>query len=195
MALGYGAMVWSVDLDLLRTDIGSGDRALARRYGAGFAERYHHLQEDVGDAVTLTDVARHMIMGEPYADQVGFAYGYFLQFLCDVHGTFLDNRSWMPVPVDFSGRLDEVLAEAGLLADGFSVTGLMFGGAPVPLPRIDDFPGIGYYEHGALKEAADQLARAGVIDLPDEYGSPAYFVFQWLAQAHDEGRSLVGFFH
>ncbi|GAA1655439.1 DUF7691 family protein [Actinoplanes couchii] len=134
--MGYGAMVFAVDLDRLRAEIG-----------------------------------------------------------CEQHGRFLDNTGWMPVPVDFSARVDEYLTGHDLLADGFTVTGLLFGGAPVPLPPIDDFPGIGYREYGTLTEAAAKLAEAGLLDMPADMGSAVYEVFQWLAQADDRKLSVVGFFH
>jgi hypothetical protein len=199
--MGYGAMAWAVDLDRLRAEIGGGNPEAAQRHGAGFAARHAGMQSDIDDmtgapgSVTLADVARHMIMGEPCDERIGFAYGYFLEYLCDVRGTFLDNSHWMPVPVDFGSRLDDVLAEAGVLADGFRVTDLLFGGAPVKLPRIDDFPGIGYREFGALDEPAAGLARLGALDLPDEYMNPAYEVFQWLSHAQSTRRSVVAFFH
>ncbi|OJF11318.1 hypothetical protein BG844_27030 [Couchioplanes caeruleus subsp. caeruleus] len=194
-------MAWAVDLDGLRAEIGNGDDALAKRYGASFTAHHDDVQEliddvtDDGPAVTLADVARHMIMGEPYDERIGFAYGYFLEHLCDVQGRFLDNARWMPVPVDWCERVDEALASAGLLAEGFSTWDLVFGGAPVPLPRIDDFPGIGYREYGSLQEPAHLLAGAALADIAEEYKDAAYDVFQWLSHAHDSGCSVVAFFH
>ncbi|MFD1369406.1 DUF7691 family protein [Actinoplanes sichuanensis] len=75
--MGYGAQVWAVDLDRLRGEVGSGDRELAQRYGEGFAGRYDSLQDGIDDAtgdvgmITPVDVARHMILGEPYDDRLG----------------------------------------------------------------------------------------------------------------------------
>lgn len=201
VVVGYGAMAWAVDLGRIRGEVGSEDPALAQRYGAAFAERRDEVQgmiDDVigdGSVLTLPDVARHMILGEPYDERIGFAYGYFLEYLCDVHGAFLPNPRWMPVPVDWCERVDEVLGGAGLLAEDFSMSDLMFGGAPVPLPRIDGFPGIGYREYGSLEEPAGLLARVGATDIAEEYQDAAYDVFQWLSEAHDAGRSVVAFFH
>jgi hypothetical protein len=200
--MGYGAQAWAVDLGLIRGEIGSGDPELARRHGLRFTEHLRDVQSFIDDvtgadgAVTMADVARHMILGEPYDDRLGFAYGYFLQYLCEVQGTWMHNPSMMPIAVDLPERLDRVLAERGLLADGFSVSDLLFGGAPVPLPPIGDFPGIGFREFGALEEPAGRLARLGTMDdVAEEFAGPAYDVFQWLSQAHDMKRSVVSFFH
>ncbi|GAB1639601.1 hypothetical protein [Krasilnikovia sp. MM14-A1259] len=199
--MGYGVMAWAVDLDRVRAEIGSGDTTLAQRYGASFTERHPAVQALIDDvtgdrtAITLSEVARHMIMGEPYDERIGFAYGYFLEHLCDLQGTFLDNPRWMPVPVDWCQRVDEALAGAGLLADGFSTFNLVFGGSPVPLPRIDGFPGIGYQEYGSLEEPARLLAGAGAADIAEEFQDAAYDVFQWLSEAHQSRRSVVAFFH
>lgn len=196
--MGYGAMVYAVDLDRVRADVASGDPEKAERYAATFTAQSPDIQDlidDTATGVTLADVARHMILGEPYDERIGFAYGYFLKHLCETHGTFQDNRSWMPVPVDFPERLDDYLAEHDLLADGFTVSDLMFGGSPVPLPPIDDFPGIGYRESGTLTEPASALARAGAIDMPDEFSRAVYDTFQWLARTDSRKLSLVAFFH
>lgn len=197
--MGYGAMAWAVDLDRVRSTIGSGDAALVQRYGVSFTDRYDELQQSVQDttsgAVTLADVARHMIMAQPYDDRIGYAYGYFLEHLCDRLGTFLDNQAWMPVPVDYCERVDNALADAGLLADGFTTSGLVFGGAPVPLPRIDDFPGIGFREFGTLEEPAQRLSYAATAEIDTGFINAACDVFQWLSQAHSTGRSVVVFFH
>jgi hypothetical protein len=199
--VGYGAMAYTVDLDRLRAEIGSGDRDSAERYSATFTEHNQYLQDMIDDtigdegSVTVADVARHMILGEPCDERIGFAYGYFLKHLCETHGTFEDNYGWMPVPVDFPQRLDDYLAGQGLLAEGFTVTDLVFGGSPVPLPRIDDFPGIGYREFGTLTEPAEKLSWAGRIDMPEEFSQAVYETFQWLARADSNKRSVVVFFH
>ncbi|WP_433797079.1 hypothetical protein [Actinoplanes sp. CA-252034] len=38
--------------------------------------------------------------------------------------------------------------------------------SPVPLPRADHVPGIGYCEFGALTEAAEKPSWAGRTDVP-----------------------------
>ncbi|MEU4690643.1 hypothetical protein [Actinoplanes sp. NPDC023714] len=138
--MGYGAQAWAVDLGLLRADIGSGDRELARRSGAAFAERR----------------------------------------------------------ADMQSSIDEVTGEEGAvtLTDGFSVSDLLFGGSPVPLPPIGDFPGIGYREYGSLEEPAERLSWFDVKgDEAEEFSGPAYDVFQWLSEAHRRKVSVVAFFH
>ncbi|HWS35266.1 MAG TPA: hypothetical protein VN408_21325, partial [Actinoplanes sp.] len=96
---------------------------------------------------------------------------------------------------DFPQQLDEYLTEHDLLADDFTVTDLVFGGSPVPLPRIDDFPGIGYREFGTITEAAERLSWAGTITMPDEFSAAVHDTFQWLARADRNKKSVVVFFH
>ena len=197
--MGYGVMAYSVDLEKIRRIIGSGDEDQARRYGDSYVESDRHgdlarMVEKAspdGGALTLRDIARHMVMGEPYADRVGFGYAYFLKHLCELHGRFLDNSAWYPVPMDFFDEMDRALADAGI---DFSTSDLVFGGSPVDLPHIDDFPGIGYLEHKDLAGPEEELATKGP-DLAPPYDGPVYDLFQWIAHTHSGGRSLVCFYH
>ncbi|BEL02628.1 hypothetical protein Q0Z83_008190 [Actinoplanes sichuanensis] len=49
---------------------------------------------------------------------------------------------------------------------------------------------------GTLEEPAERISWFGANDdEPSEYMAAAGDVFQWLTEAHDMKRSLVGFFH
>jgi len=200
--MGYGLMVFAVDVERLRREVGSGDAGLAATYGAGFAADDQETQDLIdgelgGDAgtPTLADVARHVIMGEPYDERVGFAYGYFLEWLCRRHGVPQPNHSLVPIPVDHLSTLDAQFEKAGLLAPGISIDQLGWGGAPVPVPMGEPWPGIGHLEHALLGAGAELLARAPVSDLPEEFEGAAYDFFQMLSYADENRLSLVGFFH
>lgn len=199
--MGYGLMVHAVDLERLRREVGSGDAELAARYGADFTSQDDQVQgfidevPDVAGTLTLVDVARQVIMGEPYDERVGSAYGYFLEWLCAQHGTQLDNTSLMPVPVDYLNTLDIEFGKAGLLAPGLSIHELGWGGAPVPVPAGDPWPGVGHLEHEHLSAGAELLADTPNSELPEEFHDAAYDLFQMLAHARDVNRGLVGFFH
>ncbi len=101
----------------------------------------------------------------------------------------------MPVPVDYLSTLDTEFGKAGLLAPGLSIHELGWGGAPVPVPAGEPWPGIGHLEHELLGAGAEALAKAPSTDLPEEFEDAAYDIFQMLAHAHDAKRGLVGFFH
>jgi hypothetical protein len=200
--MGYGLMVYAVDLERLRREVGCGDAELAASYGAGFTADDRETQDFIDDCLpdgperpTLADVARQVIMGEPYDERIGFAYGYFLKWLCERHGVSQWNNSLMPIPVDYLSTLDTEFTKAGLLTPEVSIHDLGWGGAPVPVPMGDPWPGIGHLEHEHLAAAAELLAGTPNSDLPEEFHDAAYDLFQMMAHARDDKRSLVGFFH
>ncbi len=128
----------------LRREAGSGDAELAARYGASFTADDNETQgliddhmPDASGTLTLADVARQVIIGEPYDERVGFAYGYFLKWLCARHGASQWNGSLMPIPLDYLSMLDAEFEKAGLLTPEISIHELGWGGAPVPVPMGD----------------------------------------------------------
>ncbi|MEU4427076.1 hypothetical protein AB0F81_41175 [Actinoplanes sp. NPDC024001] len=199
--MSYGITAYAVDIEKIRGQVGSGDAGLAEKYAASFPEHRHDLQEHVNelrgdDAVTLADIARQVIMGEPYDERLGSAYRYFLEHLCERSGERQHNHGFGPFSGwDYLRVVDEALASAGLLAPGFSLEGLISSGSPVPLPYAD-FPAVGHQLNAELAAPAERLAHAPNSCLPDdEFGMQAYALFQWLACTEGEGLDLVTFYY
>jgi hypothetical protein len=199
--MSYGITAYAVDIEKVRGQIGSGDAGLAEDYAASFPERREHVQEHLdelrGDStVTLADIARQVILGAGYDERLGSAYRYFFEHLCERAGERMHDHGFAP----FSGWrylrvVDEALADAGLLVPGFSLEGLISSGSPVPLPHAD-FPAIGHLLNADLAAPADLLANAPNTSLPDdEFGTPAYALFQWLSYPAHRGLDLVTFYY
>ncbi|GAA2710032.1 DUF7691 family protein [Actinoplanes palleronii] len=199
--MSYGIAAYAVDIKKVRSQVGSGDAELAEQYAASFPEHRQHVQEHVNelrgdDTVTLADIARQVIMGEPYDERLGSAYGYFLEHLCDRTGERLHDHGFPSFSGwDYLRVVDEAHESAGLLAPGFSLEGLISSGSPVPLPHAD-FPAIGHMFNAELLAPADLLATAPNTSLnDDEFGRPSYALFQWLAYSEGEGVDLVTFYY
>ena len=104
--------------------------------------------------------------------------------------------AWMPIRIDFIGQVQRALVDAGVPEDRLSVGDTVFGGPPVPLPAIDDFPGIGVTPPDRVVDARAALAAADpnrVTDADvraavDELGS-------WLSTCAGRGHQLVCFYH
>jgi hypothetical protein len=199
--MSYGITAYAVDIEKVRAQIGSGDAGLAEDYAASFPEHRQHVQEHLdelrGDsAVTLADIARQVILGEPYDERFGSAYRYFFEHLCERAGERMHNHGFTPFSGwDYLRVVDKALADAGLLVPDFTLEGLIAGGSPVPLPYAD-FPAIGHRLNAELAAPAERLANAPNTSLPDdEFGMQAYALFQWLSYPEDEGLDLVTFYY
>jgi hypothetical protein len=197
--MGYGIMAYAVDLAVVRAVIGSGDEDLAEEVGEYFEAEFDddYLAELAGGPGTPTamEVARHMVMGEPYDDTAGFAYGYLFKQLCERHGSFLPNDAWYPCGSRFIARVDEALAAAGVPEQTLTVDALAFGGAPVPLPPTD-FPGIGWLERSYLDGALEAIAVDRLGELADvDIRTSIDQLRGWLEHCRRDNRDLVCFYH
>ena len=193
--MGAVLNAYGVDLDSLRAELGCGDAALADQLGTTFADRYDYLEDLLPEGVTLADIARHMIMGGPYDERAGAVYGGFVELLCARHGVILDWGSLNPpVPMDYVQAADRALGEAELLADGFSLQNLIFGGSPIAYPYSNESMAVGQWSAARADEPADLLASTPHSSLPEEWHGVAYELFQWLAYIRKTGRHLVTFY-
>jgi hypothetical protein len=199
--MSYGITAYAVDIEKVRGQIGSKDAALADDYAAGFPQHRQHLQEHLNelrgdDEVTLADIARQVIMGDPDDERLGSAYRYFFEYLCERNGERLHDHGFMPFSGwDYLRVVDEALDAAGLLVPDFSLEGLISSGSPVTLPDAD-FPAIGHRLNADLAAPAERLANAPNTSLPDdEFGMPVYALFQWLAYPEGQGLDLVTFYY
>ena len=96
--MSYHLTPIAVDLDKLRAAIGSRDAALVGIIRGRFyadSKRIDRLLKEVLDPdeepLTTGDILRHLIMGEPYREDAGFAYGFCLELVCRQVGKALPN--------------------------------------------------------------------------------------------------------
>jgi hypothetical protein len=200
--MGYGVMAFAVDLDAIRADIGSKSQEALALYGAklendGELAEMIRSHSDEGDgAPTPHDLLRHLIMGEPYDEGLGFAYAYCFKHMVDVRGQFLDNSAWLPIRLDHLDKVQAALTAAGVDEKLFSIQAAIWSGPPIALPPIDDFPGIGVVSKERIAPA--QAAVAGVdvdkID-DDDVRASVQSLHGWLTLCVQLKRDLVCFYH
>lgn len=204
--MSYCVTAIAVDLDEVRAVLGSKDEVLAARLREALAggldqiDRMlaHHLEDDEDEdgnppePLTTADVLRHLVMGEPYRDDFGFAYGYCFEALCLHFGDFLDNRHWSAMRGEWFDTVQKALARAGVAERQFSVNGLFFRGPPIDLPEIDDFPGIGYLTKAEIPTARAALAAADLSAATDPAAAEAIEqILSWLDACARSNRDLV----
>lgn len=177
--MSYVVSPYLIDLTKLRTAIGSANAFLVDDVAEDNPDDF-----DTGsnDEISLRQALTHLVFGNRLDERMAHRYGYALERLCRHLGTRLDSGLWDAVrwrTLEATG-LDRIFEESG---------------SPVPLPRIPDFPGIGYISveqlSAALREAENQQRDSGDADLRDlltEFKS-------WLEEAAQRRRSLVLFYY
>jgi len=123
--MGYCVTPFAVGLSQVSQAIGSKNEPLLRALVDKFADDFEqydemavdcHDNEDLDDPLTIQTALTQMIMGDPYNRQLGFMYGYALEFLCFHHGERLSNREWsaMPSGTEWVETVDRQLDRAGI---------------------------------------------------------------------------------
>lgn len=200
--MGYGLMVYAVELDKARAAVGSDDEKLRRSIGGRFkrdiaAADSWFSSEIEGGCPPRYEALRHLIHGTPRVEGYAFQYAYAFKLIVEHYGRFLHNDSFMPISFDHLERVNAQLRALGVTA--IDVESLAYFRPPVELPRPDDFPGVGYLELETLREGLAQFeaVAAGAIEgIADSFmqGSVEN-VRQWCQSCVQQGRGLVSFYH
>jgi hypothetical protein len=189
-------MPYAVDLAELRSLLGSGDeKVLAgitddRRFGYDF-DSVDELGDDT--AVAARTALEHMIMGREYDQKSGYVYGYCWKILCEAYGRWLPNGHWSAMRYSWFDTVNDGLRTAGVT---FSPEDLIYSGAGVPLPSIDDFPAIGHLERGEMPALLTTLGAVDDTSFSDTDVLDSVREIQgWLRHCVTQERDLVCFYH
>jgi hypothetical protein len=193
-----------VDLKQVTGVIGSKNKRLVGTLIKNFGDEFEEIDEMAADfadeedgegATTVRDALTQMVMGGEYNEEVGFVYGYALEFVCRHFGDFLPNRNWSAMRSEWAHKADKALESAGVAEEALRLSHLMNRGSPVPLPLIEDFPGIGYMTLKEIKAALsafgeDQLAAVEDKELREALSE----VRGWLETCEASGQDLICFY-
>jgi hypothetical protein len=204
--VGYILTPIAVDLDEVRGVIGSKKKSLLSKLRKAFAGTLDQIDEMLADRfededeegdenkepITTADVLRHLVMGEPYREGFGFAYGYWFESLCLHFGDFLNNSQWSAMHAEWFETVQKALTEVRVSKKVFTVDWLAFRGPPIELPEIDDFPGIGYLTKTEVVTARAALAKADLSKLKNKRTVPSIEqIRSWLDECAKSNRDLV----
>jgi len=194
--MSYLLHAYALD-DAILAVIGSGDRqVLARVTRKAEQEHESFVDEDTAaehdGAPSNADVMRHLIMGEPYDARFGWAYGYGFSVVCETFVEWLDEDDLWLSATQLVEQVDPLLAAAGIPTDVLTLQRLVFGGPPVPLPPVEDFPAIGHLTPPEVVAAHAALAAFDLqdVDDPDVRDSLGQ-VRSWLATCAEHRQTLV----
>jgi len=167
----------AVRLDRVIRKLGSGDAALAAELAAEFADEAEELDEMAAEAaedrgippLTLSGAFEHLIVGGERQQKLGFVYGYAFAYLCQHLGDWLDNTLWSGVAGSnrYMERIDAELGRLGIDRKTLSTVALTARGAPVELPRIDDFPSLSHLRLPEVTQAGAALAAVDLASVSD----------------------------
>uniref|UniRef100_UPI003F49091A DUF7691 family protein n=1 Tax=Nonomuraea bangladeshensis TaxID=404385 RepID=UPI003F49091A len=152
--MSYGLSIYYVNLDTLRSAIGSRDESLLEEIQAEFQQRFDMKDEWFDSEIqegapTHYEAVRAIIHGGPFDTAYGFLYGYAYETICAFYGQRLDSNWFSPFRSDWLETVDEGLAKLGI---DVRVTDFMAGGVPSPLP-VSDLPGYGEWSSKQCDQA------------------------------------------
>ncbi|MEU3010206.1 DUF7691 family protein [Nocardia asteroides] len=185
--MSYGIMAYSVDIGAVRAP------AASTQDPEDFFEWMVGVHARLLDSESRRKAMRELFFGEPFTGSEGSDYGYALKVLCERFGGSLANGSWYPVGDRFFDTMRAALDGIGVK---FDPSDLAYSGPPIPLPRIDSFPGIGHLtaaEVAGLAQALDDADLALVRD--PRVRAAIEELHQWMRHCVEAESELVTFYH
>lgn len=130
-------------------------------------------------------------------------YGYTLNLLCEELGTVPDHDSWCTIRSSAFDTVDAILKKIGIAPKTFATHQFLVNrGAPVAIPKAEDFPFIGYLERSEIPPLLSKIDAAKVesaIQDEDQYErewirSAISELRGWLEACAKEDRDLICFY-
>lgn len=199
--MSYTLIPIAVDLQQISEVIGSKNQHLVDVINAEFGPKITGLEELFNDFVEESDgeltvhVAMiQLIMGEKYNEDQGSVYGYALEALCRHLGQSLPNSEWSGINWEWPERADDALAMAGI--DPSPVGDLMRRPLPIALPKIKDFPSIGFMELAEIQTALVAFGKEQLLQVKDRSVRHALQQLrEWLKSCVKDRHDLICFYY
>ncbi len=193
--------VYVVSFDQLARVRGSGDRALVNSVVASSEYLFSQVDAmndnpdpDDDPIPTCREALTRFVNGDDLGKvprSHGYVYGYALEGLCSYLGEALEPISSISRSGAWIETIDRFLVE---LEVPLSLTDLVFGGSPIPIPEPNDCPAIGRWSPEQVARALRPLRGVLVEEPEDDPGSTLLLVRGWVeAAAGQPGSGLVGF--
>ncbi|MBF6438286.1 DUF7691 family protein [Nocardia cyriacigeorgica] len=156
--MGYGVMPYAVETKYLNAP------STFTSDPEDFFDWMMQVHAHALDEAAIRTALRELFFAQEPTGSEGWAYGYALKVLWEQFGGWLPNGHWYPFR---SHGFDAVGAALRALDIDFDPTDLIYSGAPVDLPPIDDFPSIGHLALAELKPLAESLNAADLTTIED----------------------------
>jgi hypothetical protein len=192
-------MAWRVDLDLLKTYCSPDGKltlTAVERANPVALDRYDN--NDLSE-IPIRQTIQDLLNGELNHPEIGFQYGYALELLCPFCGDMLDNDRVYPLSSYWFDEIDAAWAKLGM-NDIIAISDLLYRGAPIKLPSIDDFPCIGYMTAAECQTLFDRLFDASAnrkiaLDSPDFPVPVLSQISEWICAAAQVEQGIICFYY
>ncbi len=198
--MSYGIVPIGVSLEKVKRAIGSKDEKLLMAIRRDFRSRFDQDAEDF-DAdegeLALEDAVKRLVVGDKLGDKFGHKYGYALEILCLYFGEHLSNSEWSAIKWEWIEEVDKILKEVGVKADVFSISKRLVGrGAPIAIPKIDDFPSIGYLLEAEISKVIAEFTGSNSSKIDNkEVVKSIVELKTWFDQCTKTHRDLICFYY
>ncbi len=195
--MSYAIHPYAVSVSAIKKCIGSRDARLVKELTRKFADEFAEIDELDEDAIPMERALSRLVMGEKLGESYGYKYGYALKSLCEHLGNMLNNEHRSALGWEWIEEVDSALAELGVDKKIFRVDPhLTTRGAPIPLPRIDDFPAIGYLLEAEMPKVLMEFAKFKDAEIEDEEVRDSISEMRtWLDRCTRTHKDLVCFYH
>ena len=175
--MSYTLVPYMIDLDRLRAAVGSKDAALVEAVRSKGPEQFDSDEYDL----TLGQALTQLVMGEKLGRDDTHQYGYALEKLAAHLGRRLPLDLW-------SGVRWAAMEDSG-------VAPIMDSGPPVNLPKIDDFPTIGYLPREQIADMVGKMGDEGLTNEDEELEELLKEFEAWLREAAKAKQDLLLFYY
>lgn len=201
--MSYGLVPYACDIFALRRAVGIGvplgEAILAkireRQRGPIQSHDEWFTKRIAAGALTMDQALSRLILAPRLEPRHGWVFGYALQLLAEDTGERLPNSMVYPASLAFLDAIDAGLAHVGI-PEPFRMSRLAFSGAPIRLPKIEDFPAIGWIESSAVAAAREAFSQAKIDPEDPALSTPVRMALGEIQAwtVHAKGRGLVGFY-
>lgn len=175
--MSYCLEPYMIDLSKLRAAIGSKDTKLIEAIRKKAPERFDSDEYEL----TLGQALTQLVMGDKLGKKAPHQYGYALEKLAKHLG------KWLPPDV-WGGVRWAAMEDSG-------VARIMEGGSPVRLPRILDFPVIGFLERDQIASMVKKMGNEGLTHENKELEELLKEFETWLRKAAKAKLDLLFFYY
>ena len=194
--MSYGLHPYAVSLPTLKKTLGARDANLLAALHRKFEKDYADI-DDLDDGVaSMRQALEDLLLGNKLDIDAGFKYGYALKYLCEHFGKLLTNEAWSSLDWEYIESVDKVLKRAQVDARTFGITShLAARGSPIPIPRIPDFPSIGYVLEAEIGKVSTECEKVMPKGVDPEITESLKEMRQWFDHCARGHLDLVCFYH
>jgi hypothetical protein len=194
--VGYNVRAYAVDLDRLRSLVGSGDEALLATLASEHARALAEVDRiDAGapSVVSAAEALAALVHGRMEDGESNFKYGYALELACRQLGQELSNQHWSAMHGEWFDAVEDAFTELG--GKTKVSNDVFWSGPPVELPFIDDFPAIGTVPAESVKPLLAELEAVLAKARSSQENAALRELLGWLRIADRDALGIVTFYY